>query len=232
MVNLKPKYLVSLTFVFFVDCHYFSSVHTRINSMACSRAVYGLIASLSAIIIGILQLALERSVLSHFQHRLAKHSTAWPPHQQHPSEIMPLAMVPEHLVTTPTNLIVACGALGLVTGVVGLFRRASIGDASAHNGVRPSNYTEKLQSNPRRPYWTLIMALLATLFALACFIYASLTESTRSVFRYTDYTSSHQSFTRESWTCQLATYYPDDEWSDLAGTCWEAVSPLESLILL
>jgi hypothetical protein len=195
--------------------------------MACSRAVYGVIASLSAIIIGILQLALERSVLSHFQHRLAKHSTAWPPHQQHPSEIMPLALAPEHLVTAPTKLIVACGALGLITGLVGLFRTASVANGLVHNGLRLNSDNDKLRGSPRRPYWTLVMSLFTTLFALASLIYASLTEPARSIFRYTDYTSSHQLFTRESWTCQLATYYPDDEWSDLAGTCWEAVSPLE-----
>ena len=198
--------------------------------MAGSRAVYGLIASLCALVIGILQLALERSVLSHFRHRLAEHSTAWPPHQQHPSDIMPLAMAPEHLITTSTNLIVACGAMGLVTGVVGVFRRASFNDAPANNRTRPNNYSDKLQASPRGPYLSLVVTLLATLLALASLIHTSLTESTRSIFRYTDYTSSHQSFTRESWTCQLATYYPDDAWSDLAGTCWDAVSPLETLL--
>ena len=195
--------------------------------MACSRTVYGLIASLTAIIVGISQLALERSVLSHFQHRLAKHSTAWPPQQQHPSEIMPLALIPEHLVTMPTKLIVACGALGLITGIVGLFRSASVSNGRVYNGLRLNSDNDKLRRSPRWPYWNLIMTLFTTLLALASLIYTSLTESARPVFRYTDYTSTDQSFTRESWTCQLATYYPDDEWSDLAGTCWEAVSPLE-----
>jgi hypothetical protein len=191
--------------------------------MSCSRQVHGLIASLSAIIIGILQLALERSVLSHFQHRLAKHSTAWPPHQQHPSEVKPLALVPESLVTTPTKLVVACGALGLIAGVVGLFRTAN---SPANDGVILHSSNNRLSASSRRPYWTLAIAILTAFFALASLIYSTLAESASSIFLYTDFTSSSQSFTRESWTCQLATYYPDDAWSDLAGTCREAVSPI------
>lgn len=191
--------------------------------MACSRNIYGVIASASAVLIGILQLALERSVLSHFQHRLAQHSTAWPPPQAHPSDVRPLALVPEHVVTTPTKLIVASGALGFITGLVGLFRTAN---SQSHNGGRLSNYNDKLFAGPRRPYWTFAITVLTTLLALASLIYACLAESTSSIFLYIDYTSSEQSFTREAWACQLAPYFPDDEWSDLAETCREAVSLL------
>ena len=184
--------------------------------MACTRQAHGIIASLSTVLISILLLALERSVLSHYQHRLAKHSTAWPPHQQHPSEVKPLALVPEDLDTTPTKLVVACGALGLIAGIVGFFRTTS----PAKSGERLDSFNEK----PRRPYFTLTWTLLTTLLGLASFIYASIAQSKSSTFRYTDFTSGDQTFTRESWACQLATYYPDDEWSALTETCKEAVS--------
>jgi hypothetical protein len=194
--------------------------------MACSRNIYGVIASASAVLIGILQLALERSVLSHFQHRLSQHSTAWPPPQAHPSDVRPLALVPEHVITTPTKLIVASGALGFITGLAGLFRTAN---SPPNNGGR-LNYNDKLFAGSRRPSWTFALTILTTLLALASLIYACMAESASSIFLYIDYTSSEQSFTREAWACQLAPYYPDDEWSDLAETCREAVSLLVTVL--
>ena len=193
--------------------------------MAWSWQIPGGLASLTAILTALLQLALERSVLSHFQHRLTKHSTAWPPPQAHPLEVKPLALVPEHGGTTPTKLIVASAALGLISGLIGLFRTAN---SPANHGVNLHSYHGRFSANYRRPYWTLALTILTTLLALASLIYSCAAESNSSTFLYIDYTSSEQTFTREAWACQLATYYPNDDWSDLAETCREAVSSLES----
>ena len=184
------------------------------SATSCPRDRHILFLSISTITLGLLQILLSLTVISTFQ-ILQKHSTSWPPPHWHPSPatiVRPLNLVPQNLATEQTRVIIACGVLSVGAGIVGC--------VSSRSGERNSRSTLVVLSNG-----------LVAVTLLASFIYMLLQEDILSFrFRYTDFYSTGQRFTHESWVCQLKDLYTEDEVVNWSMICLEAVSVIPRLM--
>ena len=89
-----------------------------------------------AITISSTQIALERGLLHYYQKYMGSYSEPWPPRLVYdwPRPSKRLSMMPANLTSIPTDLIIACGALGVFAGAVAIFRFLAI--VNTHTGER------------------------------------------------------------------------------------------------
>jgi hypothetical protein len=93
--------------------------------------LYLLAVPLLALVIGVTEIALERTVVDNYREHVEPYTTRWPlrPGADYRRPTKELSLMPANLTSAPTYLIITCGALSISTGIACLARLLAIANA-------------------------------------------------------------------------------------------------------
>ena len=93
------------------------------------------ILSLLSFVVGITEIALEVTVKNNFSTHAKNRGSSWPQYNYpHPSH--EVSLIPAHLITSVTELIIWTGAMAITTGVLGGLRCLMVSDVRSSQDVR------------------------------------------------------------------------------------------------
>ena len=214
------------------------TIFTSFKLVFTHRELISFFLSSIVLILGSIQISFEDSVIYAYQSELQQ-SLPWPPTGPHYPNFTELNCVPDNITKSPARLILACAALVVVSGGVGLFHALaifSVGIDERGNVVGQANRVLSDTEKWRLRFWTratCFMSAISALTILGGCVFVFVKESRSSVFHGTGYRSPGQHFTHESWVCQLSQTYAGTVWVDdgLLKTCRKAVGTCSTYML-